>query len=153
MSECERITKAVFESEGEPSRELARQLTAHVAVCPACAGNVEDMRRAFASAEGPPAVGDERWEALWRRIEERVRRHRSSRRLARALWGGVTVTAVAAAVIVAAYVFTPERVQGPRAMVTGEFQVVSLEVGSPDYDVVVMAARDDAPPVIWLHRL
>ncbi len=153
MSECERITKAVFESDGEPSRELARQLAAHVAVCETCAGKMENMRRAFASAEGPPEVSEERWEALWRRIEERARRQWSSRRLARAVWGGVTVTAAAAAVIVGAYVFTPDTEQPGRATVTGEFQVVSLEVGSPDYDVVVMAARDDAPPVIWLQRL
>ncbi len=154
MSECQRIAEAIAASRGEPSEQLERQIEAHLEKCPACAGEVESLRRALAEAGAPPEVDDARWEGLWRRVEERVLRRKSSRRLLRALWSGAAVTAAAAAVIVAAYVFTPETQRQAPAVVTGEFQVVSLEMGSPDYDVTIMLARDDgAPPVIWLQRL
>jgi anti-sigma factor RsiW len=155
MSKCEEIAARLLRhGDKEPPPEEAREIESHLASCPACRAELESLRGAAKAAGEVPAVREERWNALWSRIEEQAARQQAARRLWNAVWSGAAVTAAAAAVLVAAYVFGPVggEVETAAAAPPG-FEVVSIDVESPDYAVTVMAASGDEMPVIWLEKI
>jgi len=153
MNDCEKIAEMIMEAEGELEGESARLVESHFAACEKCRADLDELRsRAAGAATTAPDVAEERWARLWCRIEERTEEKRLPRRVRRSLFQGFALTAAAAAVLVAAYLFTPRRFADEVADM-GRFELVSFEVSSPEYDVAILASSEGEIPVIWLERL
>jgi hypothetical protein len=152
MSDCEKILAAA--SRDDVSEETAATIEAHVAECPRCAGELERLRETGRSAGEAPMPDEARWEGAWRRIEERGFEAPTKRCVRAAAWRGFAVTAAAAAVLVAAYIFAPEtKVTGTMTAGSGVSELLSVEVPSPDYDLVIEVSEDDDVPVIWVEKI
>jgi len=153
MSDCRKISDIIMAARGDIDQRQARFVESHLAACESCRCQLEELRKAARGAGGDvPHVAEERWEKLWRRVEDHMDERRISRQVWRSVFRGLAATAAAAAVLVAAYVFMPsQRVEPIRT--TGEFQLVSFEINSPEYDVAILASSDQEIPVIWLERL
>ena len=155
MSDCEQIAERIFHSKAELSSQEAAELEGHCAKCPECMAKLDDLEETARLVPPVPEIDDARWSGVWDNVEKRG--------LAAPLWAGirgvvlraVTVTAAAAAVLVAAYLVFPDKpagiVDAPDA--AGTFELVSLEVESPDYNVIVMTDAETDVPVIWLERI
>lgn len=153
MSECRQISDMIMAARGDFDEGQARRVESHLAGCESCRSELEELRKAARDAAGEvPEVTGERWENLWRRLESHMDKSRIGGQVWRSVFRGLAATAVAAAVLIAAYVFTPAQKVEP-ARSTGEFQLVSFEVHSPEYDVAILAYGEEEIPVIWLERL
>ena len=92
---------------------------------------------------------------MWRRIVSAALRPSTpvATSLWRAVWKGAAVTALAASILLAVYfLMQGNGAAGPPASTGDRFEVVSIEVEAPDYDVFVMAPEEGELPVIWLER-
>lgn len=157
MSNCEKYEQAMSAyADGELSSEESRALKEHLAGCADCRSKAQAWQQTSQALREVPAVTAQRWEALWERVEEKGRREATSWQMWKSVWRAAAVTAAAAAVLLAAHLFVPAdwgAVERGGAGTSGDFEVVSIEVGSPDYDVFVMATKDDELPVIWLEEI
>ena len=155
MSDCEQIAERIFHSKAELSHEEAAELEGHCANCPECMAKLDDLEETARLVPPVPEIDDARWSGVWDSVERRS--------LAAPLWAGIrgvvlraaTVTAAAAAVLLAVYLVWPDKPVGVigAGEVASTFELVSLEVESPDYDVIVMTDAETDVPVIWLERI
>ncbi len=163
MSDCKKFARAISAFvDGQLDDRQTRGLEAHLAGCPSCRAVLESWRAANEAARDVPAVDEKHWEEIWQRVEKRsagaqtptTLRHSAVAALSlwRAVWKGAAVTALAASILLAAYfLMRGDGAAGRPASTGGRFEVVSIEVEAPDYDVFVMAPEEGELPVIWLE--
>ncbi len=153
MNDCKQTTEMIMLARGELDGDQARMVESHFAACGTCRAAIEELAAAGRLFGDVPEVAEERWEGLWRRLQQ----HMDERGLPRGRWGplvrGFAVTAAAAAILLAAYVFMPAPRQPEERRDAGRFELVSFEVSSPEYDIAIMTTSGDEIPVIWLERL
>ncbi len=150
MSECEKYQEELSAlMDGELAVEREAAVKAHLDGCQACRDALAAWEKLNRAAGDVALPNDSSWERVWSKVERAAAQRRAEIRLRREIRRGVVVAAIAATVLVAAYILPPREVPTRRV---AEFEVVSIET-SKDYTPVVMMPQGKDMPVIWLERI
>jgi anti-sigma factor RsiW len=153
MNECEKYAELASRYlDGELAGGEAAELERHLAGCAACRATLEEFRQADATAREISEPSGAEWAGVWERIEAQAERQVVVRIIQARIWKRAAWAAAAAALLLGIYVFAPRGGQLP-ATAGFSFEVVSLEVDSPNYTPVMMPGNHDQLPVVWLERI
>lgn len=153
MSECEKYSEvASAYLDGELSDAQKDELKKHLDSCPECRAMLDEWCAAVEATRDIPEPQGPQWEAVWAHVESAAARRQASLRLRREVWRAVSVAAVAAAVLVAAYIYVPGGSTTAPLQPQPRSVIVSVEV-APDYTFVVDEGSENEGPIVWVQRI
>ncbi len=154
MSQCNEFAEMISSHvDGVLSPEETRKLEDHLVTCSSCRATLDAFLAADAAARETVIPGEQVWTDMWDRIQSDLATRENRSILFARLWRGAAFAAAAAAILLTLYVFGPQTRTPVDATSRPGFQVLSVEVGAPEYTAVVMNAADGQFPVVWIERI